>query len=274
LSIYKKHARQLLKSGRAYEKEGAVWFRIDRSKKTIAYNDLIHGKITFPIDKFNDFVIIKKNDIPSFLFSNVVDDYGMKMTHIIRGEDHITNTPQQILIYQALGWKPPYFAHIPLILNKDRSKMSKRKDPVSITYDFRKKGYLPEAMINYMVLLGWNPKTEEEFFTLKELEKRFDLRKVNRSGAIFDKNKLDYFNAHYIRKMDDKRLAKLLNSDEKIVHIVKNRLVNLCEFDSLTVYLKKLLRYPARELIFKKSTRDKTIKGLVGVYTLLTKSIH
>jgi len=281
LDKYQKYADELIKKDLAYKKEGAIWFNLkleveSRKLKIIEYNDLIHGKITFPAKKFNDFVIIKSNGLPSFMFGNAVDDHEMKISHVIRGEDHITNTPQQIMIYEAFGWTPPRFGHIPLILNKDRSKMSKRKDPVSIGKDFRDQGYLPEAMINYMALLGWNPKTEREFFTLKELIKEFDLKNINKSAAVFDLEKLGYFNAYYIRTLSNKDLIKLIfnfqfpifnkiSKDQdldKIITIVKERMVKLSDFTILSKPFLEEIEYEPEMLVFKKSTKELTIKGL------------
>jgi len=284
LDKYQKYANSLVQKGLAYKKDGAIWFNFksiveSRESKILGYNDLIHSRIEFPAEKFNDFVIIKSDGLPSFMFGNIIDDHEEKITHVIRGEDHITNTPQQILIYRALGWEPPKYGHIPLILNKDRSKMSKRKDPVSITKDFRDQGYLPEAMINYMALLGWNPKTEEEFFTLKKLIEEFDLKNINKSAAIFDLEKLNYFNSHYIRTLSNKDLIKLISNFQfsifnriskdqdldKIITIVKARMTKLTDFDELAKPFLKEIKYNSALLIFKKSTREATLRGLKAV---------
>lgn len=296
LKKYQKYAKGLLKKGLAYEKDEAIWFNLklyvtSYKLQVISYSDLIHGKIEFSADKFNDFVIIKKDDSPTFMFGNVVDDHEMKISHVIRGEDHITNTPQQILIYRALAWNPPQYGHVPLILNKDRSKMSKRKDPVSISHDFRDQGYLPEAMINYMALLGWNPKTEREFFTLKELGGEFDLKNVNKSGAIFDGDKLNWFNLHYLKQNFSKNKKMVFNMYknqidehideiqnpvlvkifelggkddfvEKIMGITIERITNAKDVWPSVYYFFQLPEYDPRLLIFKKSNKELTLRGL------------
>ncbi len=266
LEIYNKYADELIAKGAAYKKDGAIWFKLDSYKNdVIKYHDLILGDLEFSKDTFNDFVLIKSDGIPLYQFACVIDDYLMEISHVIRGADHINSTPQQIMIYEVFGWRIPEFAHIPLILNQNKTKMSKRHDPVSVTRDFREKGYLANAMNNYIALLGWNPKTEEEFFTLYELVKRFELKNVNKSPAVFDIDKLNYFNSHYIREISNSELAKMLNSDEKTVSIIKERLTKLSDFDSLTSFIKKLPSYNSQDLIFRKSDKEKTILALEKV---------
>jgi len=277
--LYNEYIDQLIKEDKAYKKDGAIWFRINQQPSTvnhqlIKFKDLIHGDLEFNSQEFNDFVIIKSDGIPTFMFSNTVDDHEMKISHVIRGDEHLNNAPQQILIYQSLGWEPPQFAHIPLILNKDRTKMSKRKNPVSVTEDFRDKGYFAEAMLNYIVLLGWSPKSEKEFFTLDELIKEFELGKVNKAGAIFDTERLDYFNAHYLHQLSDKELFKKLitfNSQlstidkehlEKIIQVEKNRMIKLSDFPALDSYFFKEPDLNKDIIVFKKSILENTKKGL------------
>jgi glutamyl-tRNA synthetase len=199
--IYQKYLKKLLDSGKAYKKE-IIWFKTP--KKKIVFNDLIRGRVEFDGSEIGDFSLAKDLKNPLYNFAAVVDDYEMKISHVIRGEDHIPNTPKQILIYEALGLKPPRWAHLPLILGPDRSKLSKRHGAVAVS-DYRAQGYLPEALINFMVLLGWNPGTDREIFSLKDLTKEFSLEKIQKGGAIFNIQKLDWFNGHYIRKksLDD-----------------------------------------------------------------------
>lgn len=279
LKKYLKYAEKLLKENKAYKKDGAIWFKLDScDKNVIAYNDLIMGKIEFKKSVFHDFVIIKKDGVPTFMFGNAIEDYEMKISHVIRGTEHINSTPQQIMIYESLNLPVPQFAHIPLILNQDRSKMSKRKDPVSVTRNFRDQGYLPEAMINYIALLGWNPKDNRDFFTLKELVKEFDLKNVNKSGAVFDIEKLNYFNNYYLRQLSiGKILATisklkifrqhpLLTIDtekaEKIISIHITRIGPLSDLKLIKDYYFKLPRLNTELLIFRKSNKDSTLKGL------------
>jgi nondiscriminating glutamyl-tRNA synthetase len=149
--------------------------------------------------ELDDFVIARSVNDPLYHLTVVVDDHDMKITHVIRGEDHVSNTPKQILIFQALGWKTPEFAHLPLILNEDRSKLSKRKNKVSVD-DYLKEGYLPHALLNFLALIGWNPgDTQQEIFTMKELIDKFTLEHVHKGGAVFDIKKLDWINGEYIK---------------------------------------------------------------------------
>ena len=175
--IYEKYLKKLLDSCKAYKKE-IIWFKTP--KKKIIFYDLIRGKIEVDGSEIEDFSIAKDLKNPLYNFAAVVDDYEMKISHVIRGEDHIPNTPKQILIYEALGLKPPQFAHLPLILGPDRSKLSKRHGAVAVS-DYRKQGYLPEALINFMALLGWNPGDDREFFSLKDLTKEFSLEKIQKA---------------------------------------------------------------------------------------------
>lgn len=289
--LYKKYADKLISLNAAYEKDGAIWFNLESYKQDkIVYDDLILGKIEFNKDQFHDFVLIKSNGIPLYQFACVVDDYEMKLTHIIRGADHINSTPQQIMLYTILDLPIPHFAHIPLILNADKSKMSKRKNPVSITQDFKNKGYLPEAMINYITFLGWNPKNNQEFFNLKELEQVFDLKKVNKSGAVFDLQKLDYFNNHYIKNTPNNKLLdqiveypenvfikeKLPKEKEKIIksmEVIKPRLTRLTEFAINATIFFSISNYPANLLIFKKSTKTTTLQGLKAIINKLENNV-
>jgi glutamyl-tRNA synthetase len=286
--IYQKYIQKLLKENKAYSKDGAIWFDIAKyPKDKIKYHDMVLGDLEFDKANFNDFVLIKSDKTPLYMFAAVVDDFDMQISHIIRGDDHVNSTPQQIMIYESLGFKLPKFAHIPMILNTDRSKMSKRKNPVSISADFKNKGYLPQAMINYMVLLGWNPKNNQEIFTIDKLTDHFDIKKINRSPAIFDIEKLNYFNNYYIKNMDsDMLLSQILkynpntivlkNIDRakilKIIDITKSRMNNLSDFIPLTRFIYKMPKYNYQMLIFKKSTKEKTLSGLKYTYQSLTDS--
>jgi len=202
--------------------------RLKNPCKKIIFNDLIRGKIEFDSSLFGDFSIAKGVDDPLYNLACVIDDSEMKITHIIRGEDHISNTPKQILIGEALGFPQPKFAHLPLILGPDKSKLSKRHGTTSIT-EYRENGYLPEALINFISLLSWNPGTEREIFSLPSLIKEFSLEKIQKSGAIFNVDKLDWMNGFYIR---EKSLKKL--TEECIPYLVKNNLIKAeVEFDGL-----------------------------------------
>jgi nondiscriminating glutamyl-tRNA synthetase len=154
-----------------------------------------------------DFVIQRADGVPLYSLANVVDDAAMQITHVLRGEDLLPSTPNQILLYEALELTPPKFGHLPLLLNPDRTKLSKRKGATAVT-EFRKEGYLAEALVNFIAFLGWSPGTEEEFFLLDRLVKAFTLERVQRAGAVFDERRLRYINAHYLKKMDDTELLR------------------------------------------------------------------
>lgn len=166
----------------------------------IELNDLIHGTVRVNTSTLDDAVLLKSDGFPTYHLASVVDDHEMGISHIIRGIEWLPSAHLHTLLYAAFGWTPPHFAHLPLLLNPDRTKMSKRLGDVSVS-DYRAKGYLPEALLNFVLLLGWNPKTDEEIFTLPEMAQRFDLIGVNKSGAIFNLQKLDWMNGVYLRRL-------------------------------------------------------------------------
>ena len=226
-----------------FEAEGrpsVVRFRVRDEK--IRFADLIRGDVEFDNALLGDFVIVRNDGVPLYHFVVVVDDEAMAITHVIRGEDHLSNTPKHIALIRALGYREPRFGHIPLILNPDRTKMSKRKSQTAISA-YRADGYLPEAMVNFMAFLGWSPGTEEEIFGLDELAARFELDKVHKAGAVFDRDRLDHLNGVYIRSMSDEQLALRLRSwipgtvDDagllRLVPLVKERLVRLGDVTEL-----------------------------------------
>ncbi len=177
--------------------------------RDISFDDLIRGRITVHGRDLDDQVLLKSDGFPTYHLANVVDDHFMHITHVIRGEEWIPSTPKHILLYEAFGWEAPQFAHLPLLLNPDRSKLSKRHGDVAVD-DFRRQGYFPEALLNFVALLGWNPTADRELFTLEELIAAFDLTKVNRAPAIVDRAKLDWMNAQYLRLLPLDRLARQL----------------------------------------------------------------
>ena len=188
--------------------QGIVRFK-NTDTGVVSFPDLIHGDISFDGLLLGDFSIAKNIETPLYNFSAVVDDYEMRITHIIRGEDHISNTPKQLLLGQALGFPRMTYAHIPLILGSDRSKLSKRSGEISLSV-YRDSGYTPEALLNFLALLGWNPGTHQELFSLEELQKEFSLERVQRAGAVFNKEKLRWLNHEYIKRMTEKELAERL----------------------------------------------------------------
>lgn len=193
-----------------YEKEGrkpVVRFRVP-AHQVVTINDMVRGTVNFETDGIGDYIIVKSDGIPTYNFAVVMDDSQMDITHVIRGEEHLSNTPRQILIYNALGLEVPKFAHISLILGKDRSKMSKRHGSVSVVA-YQKQGYLPEALVNFLALMGWAPEGEEEIFTMEQLVEKFSLDRVSKSPAVFDVEKLKWINGYYIRQEPVERIKKL-----------------------------------------------------------------
>jgi glutamyl/glutaminyl-tRNA synthetase len=200
--IYKTYLEKMIAAGTAYlsEEESkntpgqtVTVVRLKNPNKVITFNDLIRGDITFDTTELGDIVIARNIDDALYHFTVVVDDFEMGVTHVLRGEDHISNTPRQILIQEAIGANRPLYAHLPLILATDRSKMSKRHGAVALS-QYREAGYTKEAIINYLALLGWNPGTDQEIFSLDELIAVFDITKVNKAGAVFDIKKFAWFN--------------------------------------------------------------------------------
>ncbi|PKM79666.1 MAG: glutamate--tRNA ligase [Firmicutes bacterium HGW-Firmicutes-14] len=184
-----------------------VRFRVPENEKVVV-EDEVRGNVVFETSGIGDYVIIKSDGIPTYNFAVVLDDALMKITHVIRGEEHLSNTPRQLLLYDALNLDPPSFAHVSLILGKDRSKMSKRHGSTSIEA-YRAKGYLPEALVNFLVLLGWSPAGEEEIFSMEELINQFSLDRVAKNPAVFDADKLNWINGCYIRKSPVERIIDL-----------------------------------------------------------------
>lgn len=170
------------------------------------FNDLIRGKVVFPWDMVDDQILIKSDGYPTYHIANVVDDYLMEINSVIRGEEWLSSTPKHLFLYDAFGWRRPQFAHLPLLLNPDKSKLSKRQGDVAVE-DFLAKGYLPEALLNFVALLGWHDANDREIFSLKELEEVFSLERITKSGAVFDVEKLKWMNGYYIRNMNLEKLA-------------------------------------------------------------------
>jgi nondiscriminating glutamyl-tRNA synthetase len=227
----------------AFRTEGrrpAVRFKVEPEK--IAFDDLVRGEVEFDNALLGDFVIVRGDGGPLYHFTVVVDDEAMEVSHVIRGEEHLSNTPKHIALIRALGYREPRFGHIPLILNPDRTKMSKRKSQTAVAA-FREQGYLPEAMVNFLAFLGWSPGTEEEIFTLDDLVRRFEVEKVHHAGAIFDQARLDHLNGVYIRALSDEQLALRVRpfvpdelSDEgllRMIPLIKERLVRLADVTDL-----------------------------------------
>lgn len=211
LPRYLGKCRDLSEEDRAkFEAEGrkkVIRFRVPQDENIIV-EDLVRGNVVFESNGVGDYVIVKSDGIPTYNFAVVLDDALMGITHVIRGEEHLSNTPRQLLLYDALGLQKPSFAHVSLILGKDRSKMSKRHGSTSIEA-YQNQGYLPEALVNFLVLLGWSPEGEQEIFTLDELVQQFSLDRVAKNPAVFDVDKLNWINGNYIRQSPVERITDL-----------------------------------------------------------------
>lgn len=215
--VYVSYVKKMIEEGSAYiskeePKEAGDRTEVVRFKnpnKKIQFDDIVRGEVEFDTTELGDFVIAKSPEEPLYHLAVVVDDHEMGVTHVIRGEDHISNTPRQILIQEAIGAKRPSYTHLPLILGPDRSKMSKRHGAVTID-EYKSRGFLPEAILNYLALLGWNPGTEQEIFSLKELIEVFELEKIQKGGAIFDEKKLDWVNKEHIKLLPEEEQFNLM----------------------------------------------------------------
>src|SRR3954451_21852234 len=208
-AIYERHLERLREGGHLYEDAGAIRFRSPREH--VIVDDIVCGRIDFDLtnpETHPDMTIRRPDGSWIFHFVNVVDDIEMKISHVIRGEDHLSNTPKHIELYRALGAEPPQFAHIPLILNKDGSKMSKRDMGASLT-SYIEQGYLPEAVRNYLCLLGWSPKDNREKIDIEEVVRLFELDKINRKSAHFDLEKCTWLNGEYMRDLSGDRFQQL-----------------------------------------------------------------
>lgn len=288
LDQHKKYLKQLIDGGFASvsKEEPKAGESGDKNRRTevirfknpnikVRFKDLIRGEIEVDTTDLKDFVIAKDFDTPLFHLAVVADDFDMGVTHVVRGEDHISNTPRQILIQRAIGAPEPVYAHLPLILAPDRSKLSKRKGALAIT-EYRDRGYLPEAVLNYLALLGWNPGTEQEILNMDDLLKQFDFSKVQKGGAIFNEEKLNWINKHYLKLLSAERageeiLARLpedlrvsaKNDSEvfaKVVPVILDRISSFGEVAELASggeigYFFNDPRYSA-EALFWKDDRD------------------
>lgn len=259
------------------QKPFAVRFIVDH--QTVMVTDLIRGEVEFDASLFGDFPIVRADGMPLFVLTNTIDDNLMEISHVFRGEEHLANTAKQLLLCRALGFLEPEFGHLPLIFNADKTKMSKRKNPVSITDDYRAKGYLPEALLNFLALLGWSSGTDQEIYSLNELIKEFQIERVGKSASIFDPEKLLWMNGYYIRQLaigdlatrckefisDKVILDKIADDPEFFMHVlrlVQERMKLLGEVEELTSFFFHEPEYPAEMLVARKSDKGRTIKAL------------
>ena len=207
LDRYRAAAKQLLDSGQAFEDGGAIRFKVPAGKTT--FTDSVHGPIEFDNEHIESFVILRSDTHPTYHLSVVVDDIDMAITHVVRGDDHISNTPKQVLLYHAFDKTAPAFAHVPLIMGPDKQRLSKRHGATSVT-EYEKQGYLPEAMFNFLALLGWGTGSNDELFTRDELIQRFNLEGISGGNAVFNTEKLDWFNHQHLLRLTDEELIRRL----------------------------------------------------------------
>ncbi|MBI5733317.1 glutamate--tRNA ligase [Candidatus Jorgensenbacteria bacterium] len=259
------------------DEKAVIRFRVP--DKTVVFNDLVRGRIEFNASLLGDIIIAKNIQEPLYNFTAAVDDIAMGITHVIRGEDHLSNTPKQILIHEAFGWKSPHYAHLPLILGPDRKKLSKRFLSRSMQ-DYKNGGYLPDAMLNFLVLLGWHPERDREVLNRSEMAAEFSLKRVQKAGAVFNPEKLDWLNAHYIKTMPtDELLAHLkhflpvhwLDNPlvKKIITIEQERMKSLRDFSSLASFFFELPNYSSNLLIWKDTPIEAVAENIRKVLEII-----
>ena len=185
-----------------------IRFRVPDGDREIAFDDLVRGRVSFMTDVIGDFVLVRSGGVPAYNFAVVIDDALMDISHVIRGEDHISNTPRQLLLYEAFGWTPPRFGHVPMVLGPDHAKLSKRHGATSVD-EFRARGYLPEALANYLALIGWSPGDNQELLPFDELARRFRIDDVGKSAGVFDPEKLAWVNRHYLKLASPEHLTSV-----------------------------------------------------------------
>lgn len=214
LDLYQQYANELLEKGLAYKdfrEDGdkfAIRFKVPEDQ-TYVFDDIVRGELKFLSKDVEDWIIMKDNGIPTYNFAVVIDDHLMEITHVLRGEEHITNTPKQIMVYRALGWKEPKFGHMTIIVNEQKKKLSKRdKNVIQFISEYASMGYLPEAMFNFIALLGWSPSGNQEILSQEEIIKGFDPTRLSKAPAMFDKEKLAFVNSKYIKKLSVEDLAQ------------------------------------------------------------------
>ncbi len=270
LSVDPKEAKQKVEVGEKH----VIRLKMLKSGETV-FNDMIRGEVRFKNELVDDQVLIKSDGFPTYHFAVVVDDHLMGITNIIRGDEWISSVPKHVQLYKYFGWEVPQMAHLPLMLNPDKSKLSKRQGDVA-TEDYRKKGYLPEALINFMAFLGWNPGTEKEIYTLDELIADFDLAKVGKTGAVFNIEKLNWYNKQYIKQLSNEQLLELsipwlkeakfeqyqvLSSKyqatlPQAVGLERERITTLSELPEAIRFVFDLPGYKPELLIWKKSSHE------------------
>ncbi len=258
--------------------------RLKVPEKIVKFKDFLRGEIQHNFNLTGDFVIAKKEDEPLYVLANTIDDHYQGITHVIRGEEFISTTPKQLLIYEYLGWKPPVFVHLPLVLGQDRSKLSKRHGAKSVK-EYREEGYLPEAILNFVALLGWHPEGDEEIVSLEEMIKQFKLEKINKSPSVFNVLKLNYFNRFYLKNKKPEEILPLIDFSKygefsenifkaknnieysyqkilKIIQLGKERATTLQEILPSVSFFFEDFEYPSDLLVWKNTSKEELIKNL------------
>lgn len=275
IARYEECARLLEEKDLAYRESGengiAVKFRMPQ--RSFSFHDLVREEVRFDTSLFDDLVIMKSDGFPTYHFACVVDDHDMEITHVIRGEDHLSNTPRQIMLFEALGWKPPKYAHLPLILGQDGTPLSKRHGSVALQA-YKEGGYLAEGILNYLALLGWGSDNNQEIFSLDDLAKKFSLKKITKAGARFNVEKLDWINAQHIKALAPDVWRKelhgfsseksMMNEQwEKLTILYQPRCKTLKEFESQTAFMTQTsLNYDKQTV--EKLLNDKRVVESLG----------
>lgn len=292
--IYVSYVQKMLDNGTAYiskeepkeEGQRSEVVRFKNPNKKVVFDDLIRGQVEFDTTELGDFVIARSPEEPLYHLAVVVDDHEMGVTHVVRGEDHISNTPRQILIQEAIGATRPSYAHLPLIFDNERKKLSKRKHGAAVWIDtYKSEGYLPDALLNFFALMGWNPGTEQEIFTLNELVKAFDIERVQKSSAVFNIDKLRWVNREHIKRMDQTEVKGIIKEkfrnrypnstlSDDLINVVVERIETFGDIDTLLdagefEYAFTAPTLDASKLPWKQSTREETLIHLAHVKDIL-----
>lgn len=262
-SIPIEEAKKRVANGEPY----VVRLKLNKNED-VTFTDLVRGKITINTDDMDDQVLLKSDGFPTYHMAVVVDDHLMGVTHIVRGEEWLPSTPKHVLLYRALGWEEPTYVHLPTVLNKSRKKLSKREGDVAVG-DFRKAGYLPDALINFLALIGWSPDTEDEIMSMDEMIKEFSFERVSKTGGIFDVDKLNWMNAHYIRNKENAELLDLAAPFmEEVLGISEEEIMNNREYyeimmeavkedcDTLKVVAEKCKMFTESEVHYDEDTKE------------------
>jgi glutamyl-tRNA synthetase/nondiscriminating glutamyl-tRNA synthetase len=220
LELYKKYSDDLIERGLAYKEEnGAVRFKIPQGK-TYNFKDMVRGHLSFKSEDVEDWILMKENGIPTYNFAVVIDDHYMKISHVLRGEEHITNTPKQLMVYEAFSWEPPQFGHMTIIVNEQKKKLSKRdQNVIQFISEYKKLGFLPEAMFNFISLLGWSSPIDEEILTKQQLIEFFNGERLVKAPSMFDREKLKFINSKYLKALSKEALAQKVKPYLEDAHI-------------------------------------------------------